>query len=118
MKPLVTNKKMLTWLCVCPVDKNTSKWKEITFIILTINIMSILVTALIGSGIFVVELLTVNLIDSMYALSQVFVLFNLLYTFMVLYYKRLEVEAIFDGLSDIYKEGKFSFVRSLFYRHV
>lgn len=107
MKPLVTNQRVLSWLCVCPVDKNTNKWQKLVYKIFTISLAILMMGIFVSSSMFFWKFMAVDVEEALYAVYQVMGSTCLLYImFIVVCFSRSKLNVTFSKLSDIYKASK------------
>lgn len=106
IKPLVTNRLVFTWLCVCPADEATNKWKRIGYIALILAILTVVTSMDIASGTFLVKNFSVNFEESLYAISQLSCHLTVLYEVILSLIFREKINALFAKLSEIYEERK------------
>lgn len=117
MKPLVTNQKVLTWICICPVDKNATKFEKSARIGITSLIVITLFCGFIASVVFFVKFVSIDLEKSLYTVFQIVGTLLILYSFIVLYLFRNEINAIFEHLTEIYDECKLLLNKNRFYQN-
>ena len=107
MKPLVTNKLVLMWLCSHPAEKSTVKWKKIAYVAFTaFSLLGLL--SLIGlTSIFCVQSFSTDLEESLYAIFQMTGSSAMFYFSIVAFNSRHKIAALFENLSDIYSASNF-----------
>lgn len=106
IKPLVTNQIVFTWLCVCPADEATNKWKKFGYIAFILAILTVLLTMNIASATFFVKNFSNNFEEALYALSQLGCHLTVLYEVLISLVVRHNINAIFAKLSEIYEDRK------------
>lgn len=106
MEPFKTNRKMLTWFCLCPVDETATKWTKFGYIITTILTILPLTFMLITSIIYFLKYFEIDLEESLYGFFQIGGTLSLLYGFWAVLFSRNKMKAIFDDLSEIYRASK------------
>lgn len=104
MKVLATTQQVLTLLCICPIDDSTKKWKKLFYIVFSITVLSILLTQIVASTVFMIKYLSVDLERTLYAVYQIFGWLPIFYSFIIALFLRREISALFIGLSGIYNE--------------
>lgn len=67
--PLITNKRWLTWFCVCPLEESEGKFKKILCIIFSSIVFAFNVCALIASIAFFLQYVSSNLEKSLYVIN-------------------------------------------------
>lgn len=102
MNPLVTNKKVLTWLCLCPAEKST-KWSwKLIYAIFALTIFTGNLCAFVVSVVYFMQFVSTDLEGCLYALYQIGAFSALIYMTMTAFYLRHEISALFESLSEIY----------------
>lgn len=102
MKPLATNQKVLTWLCILPIYEETSKWKKPFYIVFCILFFTIEVIALTASASFFLLNVTTNLTASIYALCQTVGSISVIYMYSAAFLLRHKIAAFLQDLQKIY----------------
>lgn len=106
MKPLATNRRVLTWFCVCPFDRNTSVQKKTFFAILSSALFIIGITKLVSSIIFFAKNISIDLEGCLYAVFQVAAYSGLLYSWMIAFILRKKIEHALETLEAICEESR------------
>lgn len=110
MKPLSTNQRFLTWLCICPVDANAGRFKKVSCILFTIVLFALNLSVLTASWLFLLKYASTDLELSLYSLFQVSAFFGLMFMNIMTFVMRKEITATFLTLSDIYTASKRHFL--------
>lgn len=105
MKPLVTNQRVLTWLCVYPGEKTTSKIKQLAYIIFSLIVFSGILSSLIASVAYFMKFVSIDLEVALYAVSQIAAAASVLYAIVMTYFSRHGIASIFHKLSEIYDKS-------------
>lgn len=106
MKPLVTNRRALTWFCILPLDSNTSILKRALFIMLTVFLYTSVFTGVMSSVIFFANNVSVDLENSLYSVMQIAGFSNMLYLYVVAFVSRKRINRFLVTLDEIYEESK------------
>lgn len=106
--PLKTNRWILTWLCVFPPEKNTSKWKKLAHIAFSLTVFIINAGSFFGSLAFFLKYMSVDLEQCIFALVQMIGEVNMSYVSIITFIQRDKIKAIYDDLSRIYRARKSS----------
>lgn len=106
MKPLATNQRVLTWLCVCPFDLNTNLCQKAFYIISTALLFASEVGAFVSSIIFFVENISNDLEGSLYAVFQFVAFTGLIYMSIMAFILRDRINMFLESLATIYQESK------------
>lgn len=101
--PLADVRMVLTWLCLCPADKNTTKVERSTYYAFGSTIIVLDVYALITSVNFFRNFMHTDVGNCLYATAQIMGLLSNMYTMIVMFFARKELRGLFDGLSEIYR---------------
>lgn len=107
--PLKTNRKVLTWFCLCPADETTSKWMKFRNIAFTFITITPLTFMFITSIMYFVRYFKTDRAESLYGFFQIGGTLSLLYGFWAVLFSRDKMKAIFDHLNEIYQTSKESF---------
>lgn len=106
MKPLATNRQVLTWLCICPSDQNTSALKKTFFTILALVSFALVFSFLVSSIVFFLKNVSIDLENGLYALVQIACSFDSVYMFAVVFISRKKINRFLQTLVTIYEESK------------
>lgn len=106
MKPLATNQQVLLWLGLYPFDEETSNSRKIRSIGVGSLYFGIGLSACVSCEIFFMKHVTTNLEDSLYALGQSLVYWNILYLTTFAFVQRYKIAAIIENLAKIYEKCK------------
>lgn len=107
MEPLVTNRRCLVWLCICPADEYTSRWQKLAYIIFAMFVSSGLIGGSAACLAFSWKFLSIDLGRAMFAFTFVAAEFTAIYMALVgVISMRRKIDTIFKNLSTIYKNSK------------
>lgn len=106
MRPLETNRCVLTWFSIYPPATNTSQWKRWVYISFTAFDLIILLLAVVSASAFVRKFVSIKLEASLMALMDLVGCITMSYVIIVTCYQRQEFLIIFDSLTKIYDERK------------
>lgn len=107
MTPLKTHKQIWTWLCVCPPNKNTSKWKRVAYMILASAIIAFEFTAVIASLAFIVKFMRTDFEGCLHALFQCIGYVGITAVMIIALISRRKIFWIFEELTKIHQKCKF-----------
>lgn len=107
MKPLPTNKRVLTWLGIFPVSETAKRREKILFIVSPIAFITVLFIAIIGSAVFIVNNLSINMTATIYAFFDISSLIATAYMLLVGLVLRRKIKDIFTKLSGFYEDRKY-----------
>lgn len=108
MEALKTNRRILTWLCAYPADKNVSKSKKFAFGVFTLSVSVANISGLIAGLAFIIY--TDDLETRLNGVIPIVALINMTYTAIVSYFVRHEITATIEILLEIYKISKAHFI--------
>lgn len=106
MKPLATNRRALTCLCICPFDQNTSIWQKVLFVATTWFLFASEFSFLVSSIFFFVKNVSVDLEAGLFAIPQISGSFGVVYLWVVVYIFRKKIDQFLETLDEIYGESK------------
>lgn len=106
IKPLATNQRVLTWLCVYPAEKTTCKFKQMAYIFFSFVVFSGILSSLIASVAYFMKFVSIDLEVALYAVSQIAAAASVLYAIAMTYLSRRGITAIFQKLNEIYDQSK------------
>lgn len=112
MKPLATIRRILTWLCICPFDQNTSIRKKTLFMISTWFLFAFEVSYLVSSIVFFANNVLVDVEKCLYAVLQVAASSSLVYKVIVAFILRKRINHFFGTLQTIYEESKLEWMEN------
>lgn len=70
MKPLATSQQALSWISAFPPDDATPKWKKVIFKLFPLFITITNLIILIGSMVFALKFMSIDLEATLYAIFQ------------------------------------------------
>ena len=106
MTPLKINRRVLTWLCVYPVDEVTSKCKNLSYILCTVLTLAANTCGLLASSACFAKYVSNDMELSLHALLQICALTSATYMMIIALFSRRNVKMIFDNLAKIHESGK------------
>lgn len=113
MDPLYTNKWALTWLCVYPATKTTSKWTKMAHISFTVaNLIGQLCGA-VSHFVYFLKYKSIDLGGAVYAFMGFTSFVALIYITISLYSQRHEIAILFEKLTKIYENRKCIYILCL-----
>lgn len=105
MKPLLTNQKVLTWLCICPADETTRKWQKFIYIGISFAIIAMKMSVVVSSMIFLLKNLSSDLNAALFAFLQIVGMSGMIYTFITGLLIRLKIRDSIQSLVEIYEKS-------------
>lgn len=106
MKPFVTNKRVLQWLYVYPLNANASKWMKWACVVFALFVFTSLLVSLISSAVFFWKFVSNDLELALFALYQVAGAGSVGYVVLIAFIMRKEITTTIDQLPDIYSVCK------------
>lgn len=107
MKCLSTHERVLTWLCVLPINENANRFKNSARILFTSLLIAALLCVMASSVAFFVKFVSIDLQKCLYTIFQFSGPLSVFYSFVFLRFPRKKVKAIFKQLADIYDACKY-----------
>lgn len=107
MKPLVTSRRVLIWLCMCSSEKTASHSKKLAYAIFGFVSALSTATGSVASAVFVQKYVFTSLEVTLYVLMNLSGAIGLFYSWAVAFVARDGVDAIFERLSMIYNASKY-----------
>lgn len=102
MKPLVTNKRILIWLCLCSPAESTTTKKRIIYVIFSALVFSVILSVFAGYLTFFVKFVSIDFERSLFTFLLVVTLAGIMYGMIVIFFLRHQMAATFERLSAIY----------------
>lgn len=109
MKLLSTDQRVLTWICVFPVNKTTSKCRKLTYITLALAITLIMLTAFMSSLKYSLNFMSFNLQETLVGLRPFLVSVQALNSIVVTFFLRHKIPPIYEQLREIYEKCLYKF---------
>lgn len=106
MKPLETNRQVLTWLCGFQSNESAGKWKRIAKVAFTLGVVVMHLSSVITGATFIFINKSIDLETTLYSLIHTLGSASMFYLAIATILLSRNLTAIFDGLSTIYKESK------------
>lgn len=101
MVPLKTNRRVLTWFCVCPPDERATKWNRYAYVAFTASSFLVMFSAVLSDALFFWKFIATDIEHSLMALLQLFGHGAMAYSILFMYILRDNINAIFESLSEI-----------------
>lgn len=108
MKPLETNRQVLMWLCGFSPDESVVKWKKIACNAFTSSVIIIHLLSVLAGGTFILKNKSNGLEEILYSLMHTLGSSNMLYESIVTVFLCRELSEIFEELTNIYNESKWT----------
>lgn len=104
MKPIEKIRQLFMSLCLHPFDKNITLGQRILYIFLGLTVFIANVFGLLGSTIYVLELISIDLEDAFFGLFQLNGYLGVSYATVSIFLQRNSIRRIFQSLNDIYRK--------------
>lgn len=105
MRPLPTNYRVLTWLCICPFDGD-NQWKKPLYIFISLILLVTNICGLLSSGIFFVGHYSIDPRVSLNAAYQIAAFWGVTYMSIIAFLMRNNITAFLGELEAIYDKCK------------
>lgn len=105
-----TNYRVLTWLCVCPLDESTSERLKILIRVFAMSVFLANVCATATAVAFFRRSISIDMEGSLYSLVQIAGSSSTTYTMIVAFILRTQITEIFMKLSKIKNDDSFEFM--------
>lgn len=105
MRPLETNRFVLTLVHVYPADESVNKWRKGAYAFFGVFVILLNFSAFLMSGSFFLRHVSIDLEQALFALVQMPVSASLSYIALTTFLLRHKITAIFDRLSTIYESS-------------
>lgn len=106
MKPLMIIRQMLIWISICEPIESTRKWKKTMFFAFFVVLIPSQGFSVVASAFYLKRFISIDLEASLETIYPIAGSTCLIYTLMVAYFIRHEIDDIFDKLSNIYDASK------------
>lgn len=116
MEPLITNRRYLVWLCVCPANKSASRWQKLAHATFATIVLTAVMCGVTGCLTFCWKFASIDFGRSVFAFMFAVAEFTAVYTATVgIFLLRHKIGAIFDNLAVIYRQSKcFFYLENIF----
>lgn len=99
MEPLVTNRRCLIWISVCPADESSNRWQKLAYVIFSLIILAMLLFGITASAVFCWKFVSIDLGRSVFSFVVVAAEFTAIYLALVgMILLRHKIGAVFDNL--------------------
>lgn len=104
IKPLNLDQEVLTWLCVLPAEKSTSKWRKRTYIAFVLAAILCVLTVTLSSLMYALKFMSIDLQKSLIGLESVFAAIQMANSIVVLFLIHHKIPIIYGNLTEIYEK--------------
>lgn len=105
MRPLETNRFVLTLVHVYPADESVNKWQKRAYAMFGVIVISLNLSAFLMGGSFFLKHQSIDLEQALFALVQMPATASLSYIALTTFFLRHRITAIFNRLSSIYESS-------------
>lgn len=102
MRPLETNRLLMTWLSLHPASNNTSTAMKSVYMRITVACISSKLSFLLASIVYFWKFVWIDLGMALKAFWAIVIIATLLYSFAVMIFSRQKIEQTYETLSIIY----------------
>lgn len=106
MKPWVTSRYVLTWLCIIPADDSCPIAEKCLHIAFTTLVVLFNFFPIVSASIYFARNVVDNLQDALYAIDHVVAFTCVTYGTLMLFIYKTEIVAMFDHMEQIYRTSK------------
>lgn len=106
MKPLVTIKRILIWLCMCPPEKSTIEWKKKAFSSFASVVLISFLFALMAHVTYIAKFLKTDFPGCLFAFLGVCGFWGVMYIMTTAFIMRQKMNSVFEKLTEIYDSSK------------
>lgn len=106
MKPLKASFDVFKLFCICPVDRSASRWMKIRNILFAILALIFMLAANVVSIAFAIKYFFTDLAGSLHGVFQAAVAIEVIYTLIVGYVIRADIQKIFSNFQFFYDSRK------------
>lgn len=110
MKPLVTDQRVLTWLCVLPAQENTSKWEKRAYIVLVLTLIMAASTVFLSSLVYTVKYMLIDMLETSFGFLQAVAAISMANSIVVAFILRHKIPSVFKKLEEFYEKCKNSHI--------
>lgn len=111
IRPLHTTRRVLTWLCLYPADKNTSKLTKLAYIIVSSIVFTTCLYCSASSIVYFMKYVSTDSEEALYALILCIGVLPLIIAILIAFALRHKITVIFEKLTNIYDERKKNLLR-------
>lgn len=107
MKPLVTTRRYLVWLCLCSPDESSSKWHKVAYVTFTTAVSIMLLSHIATNTAYCLTNFSTNLESCLFVFLCIAGQFSVTYTLLIaLIQMPLKIDKILKSLQTIYSTRK------------
>lgn len=107
MQPLVTTRRMMTWLSMHPPDESANAYQKRGYIMHTRAILILLLISVVASLSYCLKFFYTDFEGATFAFMTSIACTGLIYMFFAAILLRYQIAGIFTSLSNIYKSSEF-----------
>lgn len=105
MKVLETNRRVFTWVCICPAEPGTPTYESVLHLLFAVTTISIDCCVMAASIIFFLENIFIDLAASLFVILQICSCASVFYMAMTGISLRQQMGGVFQTLQRIYDES-------------
>lgn len=106
MEPLLTNRRIMMWLCVCPAIATSTKWQRFGYMVFTFFIIALNLSGLAASAVFFTKFVWTDLENSLFNIFNMSGHLSVLYMFIILFSSRRKITSLYEFLAELYRARK------------
>lgn len=109
MQPLVTIRRLMTWLCMCSVDESSNSRPKKAFIVAhTLFVLTLNLIGFLAPIAFCLKYSSIDFNGTTFAFMIIIAEFGVIYFLIIAILMRHHIDSVFTSLSAIYKSSKFN----------
>lgn len=113
MKPLKFHQQMMKWMFICADNEIAGKYKKSLFAIIGVTIFLSQIIAVTGSLAYFIKFLSIDIELALYTTFQITTCGSAAYVFALAFFSRYKIKAVFNNLTEIFDECKYSIVENV-----
>lgn len=107
MKPLATDQRILTWLCVLPAEGKTQKWGKLPYFVLILSLIVAALSVFLTSLLYTIKFISIDLLETSIGIYQMIAIIPMANTIVMTFFCRHKIPPIFEKLSKFYEKCKY-----------
>lgn len=107
MKPLITNQRILIWMCAYPTKRTDDIFQRLSHILFSIFVFLTNISCFTASIAYFLKYATSDLNETLYATIQIAASFPMITVSLMIFFLRNKFKALFENLNKIYDHSKY-----------
>lgn len=106
MEPLVTARRILTWLSMYPAEKSSNKWKRIVYTAFSLILVVCALCEFVSLLTFILKYISINFEECLFTLVVCIAFINIIYAMITSFFSRHLIPSIFEELTLIHEASE------------